>query len=76
MTIIIEEAFYLDDHLAGAHTIEEKKEKVKMLREFFKRGGFNLRKFISSEPRILEDLDSDLVEKGSKQIEENENTKT
>ena len=59
----IRESFYVDDLLAGANTVQEALELYSSLREVLAKGGFNLCKWRSSSPSVLEKIPSDLQEK-------------
>ena len=52
--------FYVDDTLTGADSIEQAIELRKQLQYLFSRGGFLLRKWNSSEPKVLEHVPADL----------------
>ena len=56
-------SFYVDDLLAGAETVEQALELYSSLRAVLSRGGFNLCKWRSSSPLVLEQIPSDLQEK-------------
>ena len=59
----IMQSFYVDDLLAGANTVEDALQLYSNLREVLKKGGFNLCKWRSSSPSVLEKIPSDLQEK-------------
>ena len=54
------ECFYVDDGLMGADSIQEAIELRKELQQLFKLGGFNLRKWKSSERDVLDSIPEDL----------------
>ena len=54
------ESFYVDDGLTGADTIEETIRLQYELQELFAKGGFLLRKWNSSCPTVLRQIDPDL----------------
>ncbi|CAH4033564.1 unnamed protein product [Pieris brassicae] len=53
---ITEQAFYTDDLIYGAHSIEEGCSMVTELQDLLQSGGFTLRKWASNEPRILKEI--------------------
>ena len=55
-------SFYVDDFLAGADTAEEALELFHSPRAVLQRGGFNLCKWRSSSPSVLQQIPSDLQE--------------
>ncbi len=57
---VVEKAFYVDDGLTGADTIEEAVTLQRELQELFGRGGFLLRKWNCSNPTVLEHVADDL----------------
>ena len=59
----IRESFYVDDLLAGAKTVEEAGELFSSLRSVLQKGGFNLCKWRSSSPAVLQDIPQELQEK-------------
>ena len=59
----IMQSFYVDDLLAGANTVEDALQLYSDLREVLQKGGFNLCKWRSSSPSVLEKIPSDLQEK-------------
>ena len=54
-------SFYVDDLLAGANTPEQASLLQQELRALLLRGGFDLRKWRSSSPQVLQSLDSSLL---------------
>ena len=56
-------SFYVDDLLAGATTVTEALQLYSSLREVLKKGGFNLCKWRSSSPSVLEAIPTELQEK-------------
>ena len=59
----IRTSFYVDDFLGGANTVQEAMELFHSLRELLQKGGFNLCKWRSSSPDVLQNIPSDLLEK-------------
>ena len=53
---VVKEAFYIDDCLTGANSIEEGIELCLQLQELFAKGDFFLRKWNSSNPEILQQV--------------------
>ncbi|XP_075162872.1 uncharacterized protein LOC142235505 [Haematobia irritans] len=58
---IIKENLYVDDVLAGGHTIEDTIAARKQLTSVLDSAGFELRKWTSNDPRLLNDLHPDLL---------------
>ena len=56
-------SFYVDDFLAGADTVDQALELYSSLRAVLCKGGFNLCKWRSSSPSVLENIPSDLRDK-------------
>ena len=56
-------SFYVDDFLAGADTVDQALELYSNLRSVLCKGGFNLCKWSSSSPLVLDSIPSDLREK-------------
>ncbi len=56
------ESFYVDDGLVGADSVEGAVNLQRQLQELFSRGGFLLRKWKSSNPAVLQNLDSSLLD--------------
>ena len=56
------ESFYVDDGLVGADSVEGAVNLQKQLQELFSCGGFLLRKWKSSDPVVLQDLDTSLLD--------------
>ena len=56
-------SFYVDDFIAGAQTEEDAIKLFTNLRSILQRGGFNLCKWRSSSPAVLQNIPSDLQEK-------------
>ncbi|CAG4978224.1 unnamed protein product [Parnassius apollo] len=52
---ILKKRFYVDDLIYGSNKIEEAKQAQRQLIDILRGGGFNLRKWSSNEPRLLED---------------------
>lgn len=57
---VVKKSFYVDDMLAGTHTIEEGKELCKDVFKLLKGSGFNLRKWNSNHSEILQEIPSNL----------------
>lgn len=53
---ILQNQFFVDDALFGTDTIETARGVRDQLIQLLKRGGFNLRKWLSNEPSLVEDL--------------------
>ena len=56
------DSFYVDDGLTGADLVSDAKKLQLELQELFALGGFVLRKWKSSEPSILADIPSQLLD--------------
>ena len=56
-------SFYVDDLLAGAESVEKAVELYTSLRTVLSKGGFNLCKWRSSSPLVLDSIPPDLREK-------------
>ena len=65
--VAVEKAFYVDDGLTGADSIEKAVELQRQLQDLFSRGGFLLCKWNSSEPSVLQYLPPELKETHSTQ---------
>ncbi|XP_055589230.1 uncharacterized protein LOC129741514 [Uranotaenia lowii] len=61
--VIIKKNFYVDDMLAGAHTIDEGKSMCKSTVELLNSYGFCLRKLNSNHPDLLRELPAHLCDK-------------
>lgn len=72
---MLREDFYVDDMLAGAHSIEEAQESFREINELMKLGKMNLRKWTSNSRQLLEDIPENQREKGIIQIKEDETIK-
>ncbi|XP_065091295.1 uncharacterized protein LOC135712267 [Ochlerotatus camptorhynchus] len=59
-SVVVKKSFYVDDMLAGSHTIEEGERLCKEVLELLKGSGFNLRKWNSNNPKILAAIPSHL----------------
>ena len=57
---VVDESFYVDDGLTGADTVDEAIELHDQLQSLFSKGGFLLRKWNSSEPRVLQHIEPEL----------------
>ena len=57
---VVDEAFYVDDCLTGANTVEEAIELQRQLRDLFSEADFVLRKWNSSSPALLQAIPPDL----------------
>ena len=55
--------FYVDDLLAGADSPEDALQLQRQLRQLLFKGGFNLRKWRSSSPQVMQQIDPTLHEK-------------
>ncbi|GFW74017.1 integrase catalytic domain-containing protein [Trichonephila clavipes] len=58
---IARENIYIDDLLSGADTEVEAKSIIIEIQNLLKSGGFILRKWSSSHPKVLQDLDTSLL---------------
>lgn len=57
---IIRKDFYVDDSVTGANSIEKAKSVVKQVSKVLATGGYNLRKWVSNHPCVIEEVkDSD-----------------
>ncbi|KAK2578329.1 hypothetical protein KPH14_012630 [Odynerus spinipes] len=56
---VLREDFYMDDVLTGAKTVEAAMALQQQLSELLQRGQFQLRKWRSNEPRVLENLSNE-----------------
>ena len=59
----IKESFYVDDFLGGAHSIQDAIQLYQDLRTVLLKGGFNLCKWRSSSPEVLDNIPLQLQEK-------------
>ena len=59
----ISHSFYVDDLLAGAETVDKALKLYASLRTVLSKGGFNLCKWRSSSPLVLDSIPTDLREK-------------
>ena len=59
----ITQSFYVDDLLAGAESVEKALELYSSLRTVLSKGGFNLCKWRSNSPLVLDSIPTDLREK-------------
>ena len=64
-TKAVEDSFYVDDGLTGANSFEEAIELHHQLQNLFAKGGFLLRKWNSSELKVLEHIAPELREQNS-----------
>ena len=53
---VVDKETYVDDVLSGGHSISETKLKRQDVNELLKSGGFSLRKWVSNNAEILEDV--------------------
>ena len=58
----VDDAFYVDDGVTGADSIPEAVELHRQLLALFGKAGLLLRKWNSSEPMVLEQIDPDLLD--------------
>ena len=49
--------YFTDDYLESSPTVEEHTQKAKDLVELLSLGGFNLQKFVSNDPNILQQIE-------------------
>ena len=59
-TRVVEDSFYVDDCLSGADDVENAITLYDQLRKLFQRGRFLLRKWNSSEPAVIQNIDPDV----------------
>lgn len=59
---ILENDFYVDDVLSGADDIEEAKVRMKQLNDMLLSGGFQLRKWTSNKPELLQGIQKEFQE--------------
>ena len=64
----VSNSFYVDDGLTGEDSVEGALALQKQLQELFVKGGFLLRKWRSSEPSVLQHLDSNLLDEQPYQV--------
>ena len=62
MAKVAQAAFYIDNGLTGADTVQEVIQLREQLQQLFSRACFRLRKWNSSEPPILDSIPSDFRE--------------
>ena len=60
-------SFYVDDGLTGADSVDEAIALRKELQELFKIGGFELRKWKSSDGEVLSTIPKDLIDPETRQ---------
>ncbi|XP_022832139.1 uncharacterized protein LOC111360435 [Spodoptera litura] len=72
----LEESFYMDDYCGGQHSIEQANQLKLDLIKILRKGGFNLRKWASNEPRLLSDLDKSLCNQQTYEFKQSDSTKT
>ena len=72
---LVKNSFYVDDGLVSCKNVEEGKARASELVELLKSGGFEVRKFVSDHPEILECLEPDrkLLVKDSKDLTSEDN---
>jgi hypothetical protein len=58
----VETSFYVDDGLTGADDVETAIQLQKQLQDLFSRGGFLLHKWNSSEPVVIQHIESELCD--------------
>lgn len=73
---ILKNNFYIDDLLAGNNTIEEAKQVQKQLINMLSSAGFNLRKWCSNTPALLQDLHKEQVDPACIEFKYPNSTKT
>lgn len=64
---------YIDDVITGFHSYDAAQTAKTQTIEIFKRGGFQLRKWVSNEPRLLSDLPPEDCLTGSVKLDNSEN---
>jgi hypothetical protein len=73
---IVKENMYVDDILGGAETVQEAETAQKELIQLFRKGGFILRKWLSNEEKIMENVPEDMRNVDSKAFKQEEVRKT
>ncbi|XP_033221033.1 uncharacterized protein LOC117175435 [Belonocnema kinseyi] len=58
-SVALREDFYMDDLISGARTIEEAKQLIAELMTVTRKGGMNLRKWVSNVPELIRSLSKD-----------------
>lgn len=72
---VLKNQFYMDDLLSGSHTIESAKQLQADLIELLRSGGFNLRKWTSNEPALLESIKNNSESQANFDFRHQESTK-
>lgn len=73
---IIKEDFYVNDVLMGADTLHQAQLNCENLRAVLVSGGFNLRKWIANDIKILENISSEDIHPNMVQFNDGEQSKT
>lgn len=73
---ILQNNFYMDDALFGSHSIEEARKCRDELINLLSSGGFNLRKWSSNEPALVNDLPDEMRNPNNFAFTETETSKT
>ena len=66
---VVDKSFFVDDCLTGADSMEETVKLQLQLQNLFAKGGFMLRKWNSSDPRVLQHISPELRNSQSIQIQ-------
>ncbi|XP_063370775.1 uncharacterized protein LOC134659099 [Cydia amplana] len=73
---VVEESFYMDDLLHGCHDLESAKKMKQHLIELLESGGFNLRKWASNTPELLQGVSKSQDQQQAFEFKDQETTKT
>lgn len=73
---VIEESFYMDDLLHGAHSIDQAKQLQQDLIKLLKSGGFVLRKWASNSIELLQNIKNEKSDQQKFEFRQAESTKT
>ncbi|XP_047988411.1 uncharacterized protein LOC125228017 [Leguminivora glycinivorella] len=73
---VVEESFYMDDLLHGCHDLESAKKMKQDLINLLKSGGFNLRKWASNTPELLQGASKTQDQQETFEFKDQETTKT
>ncbi|XP_048522596.1 uncharacterized protein LOC125504514, partial [Dendroctonus ponderosae] len=68
--------FYVDDLLSGSSSVEEANQTIKDLTRILQSYGFNLRKFVSSSPQVLDNIHGNQSASTNKVISDDKTIKT
>ncbi|XP_031329590.1 uncharacterized protein LOC116160515 [Photinus pyralis] len=73
---IIKRDFYVDDLMTGADTMEQAQKICRELPKILNSGCFPLRKWMSNDPKVLENIEADSIHPHLLEIGSHEHTKT